>query len=205
MRRVSVEPYLRGCALKPALGLVGVALATPAVLDSRTFRVSALVVNALLESRVMSNWARSFVGAAAMAPALAGADRYNLQLPPTLFAREIYDLHSLLLVICGVIFVVVFGAMIYSIIKHRQAAGRKAAQFHANVLVEIAWTIVPFLILVGMAYPATKTVISIQDTSRRDITVTATGVRHHPALAGDPCLAKPDIHQGMSMILSAPA
>lgn len=128
---------------------------------------------------MISNWARSFVVAAAMAPALASAERYNLQTPQNIFAREIYDLHALLLVICGVIFVVVFGAMIYSIIRHRQAAGHKAAQFHANVMVEIAWTIVPFLILIGTAYPATRTVISMKDTPSPGVTIKATGY-HHP-------------------------
>ena len=90
--------------------------------------------------------------------------------------------------------------MIYSIIKHRRAAGHKAEPFHENVMVEVAWTIVPFLILVGMAYPATRTVISMQDTSSRDVTIEAT-VSHHPVLSGNPCLAKPDFHEGMTMIL----
>ena len=138
---------------------------------------------------MISKWTSGFVIAAALAPALAGAERYTLQTSQTIVAREIYDLHTLILVICGVIFVVVFGAMIYSIIRHRQAAGHKAAQFHANVMVEIAWTIVPFLILIGTAYPATKTVISMQDTASRDMTIEAT-VSHHPALSGNPCLAK---------------
>jgi len=71
-------------------------------------------------------------------------------------------------------------------------------------MVEIAWTIVPFLILIGTAYPATRTVISMQDTASRDMTSEAT-VSHHPALAGNPCLAKPDFHERTTMILSAPA
>ena len=124
---------------------------------------------------MISNWARSFVVAAALAPAPASAERYNLQTPQTVIAHEIYDLHTLILAICGVIFVVVFGAMIYSIIKHRQAAGHNAEQFHENVMVEIAWTIVPFLILIGMAYPATKTVISMKGASSPDMTIKATG------------------------------
>lgn len=152
---------------------------------------------------MIRKWTSSFAIVAAMAPALAGADRYNLQTPPTLFAREIYDLHTLTLVICGVTFVIVFGAMIYSIIKHRRASGHKAEQFHANVMVEIAWTIVPFLILIGMAYPATRTVISMQGASSRDVTIEAT-VSHHPALSGNPRLAKPVFHEGMNMILSPP-
>ena len=124
---------------------------------------------------MMGKWAQRLVAAAALAPALAGADRYNLQTPQTIIAHEIYDLHTLIFVICCVIFVVVFGAMFYAIIMHRKAAGYQAKQFHENTIVEIAWTIVPFLILIGMAYPATKTVIAMKDTSSPDLTIKATG------------------------------
>lgn len=117
--------------------------------------------------------------AAATAWLAAGAavanQKYNLPEPQSIVAREIYDLHTLIMWIIVGIFVVVFGAMIYSIIKHRRAAGHKAEPFHENVMVEIAWTIVPFLILIGMAYPATKTVISMKDTARPDMTIKATG------------------------------
>ena len=95
----------------------------------------------------------------------------SMQTPQTIVAREIYDLHTLIFVICCVIFVVVFGAMIYAIIKHRKSVGRKAEQFHENVKVEIAWAVIPFLILIGMVYPATKTVISMNDTSSPDMTI----------------------------------
>jgi cytochrome c oxidase subunit II len=101
--------------------------------------------------------------------------RYNLQEPQTAIARQMYDLHTIVLVICLVMFVGVFGVMFYSVIKHRQAAGHKAKQFHANVMVEIAWTIVPFLILIGMAWPAIKTVIAMKDTSSPDLTIEAPG------------------------------
>jgi cytochrome c oxidase subunit 2 len=74
-----------------------------------------------------------------------------------------------------VIFVVVFGAMTWAIIKHRKSVGHEAEQFHENTTVEIVWTIIPFFILIGMAYPATKTVISMKDTSSADITIKATG------------------------------
>jgi cytochrome c oxidase subunit 2 len=74
-----------------------------------------------------------------------------------------------------VIFVVVFGVMFYSIIMHRKAAGHQAQQFHENTTVEIAWTVVPFLILIGMAYPATKTIIAMKDTSHPDLTIKVTG------------------------------
>ena len=121
------------------------------------------------------NRAKRLLAGAALAPALASADRYNLQTPQTIIAHEIYDLHMLIFVICCVIFVVVFGAMFYAIIMHRKAAGHQAKQFHESTIVEIAWTIVPFLILIGMAYPATRTVISMKDTSRPDLTIKATG------------------------------
>jgi len=123
-----------------------------------------------------SEWIKCLAGAA-MAGSLgsASAERYNLQTPQTIIAHEIYDLHTLIFGICCVIFVVVFGAMTYSIIKHRKSVGHKAEQFHENVKVEIAWTIIPFLILIGMAWPATKTVIAMKDTSSPDLTIKATG------------------------------
>ena len=123
-----------------------------------------------------SKLARLFAAATAiLAAGTADANQYNLQPPQTIVAREIYDLHTLIMWIIVGIFVVVFGAMIYSIIKHRQAAGHKAEQFHENVKVEIAWAIIPFLILIGMVYPATKTVISMNDASSPDVTIKVTG------------------------------
>ena len=128
---------------------------------------------------MISKWMKGFMVAAAvagnLAPALAAANQYNLPAPQTIIAREIYDLHTLIFIICCVIFVIVFGAMTYSIIYHRKSVGHKAAQFHENTTVEIVWTIIPFFILIGMAYPATKTVIAMKDTSNADITIKATG------------------------------
>ena len=126
---------------------------------------------------MIGKWAGCFLVAAAMAPALASAERYILQTPQSIIARASYDLHTLIMWIIVGIFVVVFGAMIYSIIKHRTAAGHMAEPFHENVMVEIAWTIVPFLILIGMAYPATRTGISMKDTARPDMTIKATGTK----------------------------
>ena len=124
---------------------------------------------------MISKWTRRLVVAVALAPALAGADQFNLQEPQTIIAREIYDLHTTIMIICGVIFVIVFGAMFYAIFKHRKAVGHKAVQFHENTTVEIVWTVIPFLILIGMAYPATKTVIQMKDTSSPDMTIKVTG------------------------------
>jgi cytochrome c oxidase subunit 2 len=101
--------------------------------------------------------------------------RLNLQDPQTIVAHDIYELHNVILAICVIIFIVVFGAMLYSIVKHRKAVGHRAEQFHENTTVEILWTVVPFLILVGMAYPSTKTLLAMRDTSGADMTIKATG------------------------------
>jgi cytochrome c oxidase subunit II len=110
-----------------------------------------------------------------LAAGTALANQYNLQPPQSVIAREIYDLHTLIMWIIFGIFVVVFGAMTYSIVKHRKSVGHRAEQFHENTTVEIIWTVIPFLILIGMALPATRTVISMKDTSNPDITIKATG------------------------------
>ena len=96
-------------------------------------------------------------------------------LPPvTPISREIYTLHWGILWVCVGIFVVVFGAMFWSIFKHRRSVGAKAAQFHENTTIEVIWTIVPFVILIGMAYPATKTVLDMKDASSADMSVKIT-------------------------------
>jgi len=101
----------------------------------------------------------------------------NLQQPVTQIAREIYSIHNLMLFICLAIFIAVFGVMFYSILKHRKSLGHKAATFHESTAVEIAWTVVPFLIVIGMALPATKTVVAMKDTSNADLTIKATGMQ----------------------------
>ncbi|MCK9261032.1 MAG: cytochrome c oxidase subunit II [Azoarcus sp.] len=84
-------------------------------------------------------------------------------------------MHTLMLIICLVIFIAVFGVMFWSVFHHRKSRGAVAANFHENTAVEIAWTVIPVLILLGMAWPATKTVIAMKDTSNPDITIKATG------------------------------
>jgi len=108
---------------------------------------------------------------------MAAADPYqlNLQQPQSIIAQQTYDQHTMVLWVCLVIFIGVFGVMFYSVLKHRKDAGYKAANFHHSTTVEIIWTIVPFFILIGMAYPATKTIIAMKDTSSPDITIKATG------------------------------
>ena len=105
----------------------------------------------------------------------SAAYQLNFQPPVTRIASEIYDLHMLMMYVILVIFCIVFGVMFYSIYAHRKSVGHKAEQFHENTAVEIIWTVVPFLILIGMAWPATKTLIAFKDTSNPDITIKATG------------------------------
>jgi cytochrome c oxidase subunit 2 len=109
---------------------------------------------------------------------LPGGPKVNqLDLPGgvTKMAADLQGLHYILLVICSVIFVAVFGVMFYSIIKHRRSVGHKAANFHESVAVEIAWTVVPLIIVIGMGALATKTVVAQKDTTNADITIKATG------------------------------
>ncbi len=131
----------------------------------------------------MTGWTRhSLFRGALAAAALAGAgsaaaiqSRYNLAPPVTRIAEEIHALHWMMMAICGVIFVVVFGVMFYSIYAHRKSKGAVAANFHESTTVEIIWTVIPFLIVIGMAIPATRTVVAMKDTSNADLTIKATG------------------------------
>jgi cytochrome c oxidase subunit 2 len=86
-------------------------------------------------------------------------------------------LHYFMLWLCTIIFIGVFGVMFYSIFKHRKSKGAKAANFHESTTVEIIWTIVPFIIVIGMALPATKVVVAMKDTSAADLTIKATGIQ----------------------------
>jgi cytochrome c oxidase subunit 2 len=128
-----------------------------------------------MTSKLGSTSAAVLAAALGSAAGAARANQYNLQPPQSIIAEHIYDLHTLIMWIIFAIFVVVFGFMMYAIIKHRKSVGHKAEQFHENTTVEIIWTIIPFIILIGMAYPATKTIIAMKDTSNPDITIKATG------------------------------
>lgn len=99
----------------------------------------------------------------------------NLHPPVTKIAEQQQWLHWVVLGICVVIFVAVFGVMFYSILKHRKSVGHKAANFHESVAVEIAWTVVPFVIVIFMGALATRTVVAQKDTTNADLTIKATG------------------------------
>jgi cytochrome c oxidase subunit 2 len=112
---------------------------------------------------------------AASVSAAALADYHVDILPPaTPIAQQIYDLHFGILWVCVGIFVVVFGAMFWSVFKHRRSQGAQAAQFHENTTIEVIWTVIPFVILIGMAYPATRTVLDMKDASNPDISIKVT-------------------------------
>jgi cytochrome c oxidase subunit 2 len=134
-------------------------------------RLKSLMLGASLLAAAMPSWA------VVDSPGGPAVRQFNFQPPVTSIAEQIYSLHNLMLIICLVIFFAVFGVMFYSIIKHRKSVGHKPASFHESTAVEIAWTVVPFLIVIGMALPATKTVVAMKDTSNADITIKATGMQ----------------------------
>jgi cytochrome c oxidase subunit II len=108
-------------------------------------------------------------------PGGPAVNQLSLAPPVTAIAEAQVWLHLFLLGICAAIFVGVFGVMFYSIVKHRKSRGHKAAQFHESTTVEIVWTVVPFIIVILMALPATKVVVAMKDTSASDLTIKATG------------------------------
>jgi cytochrome c oxidase subunit II len=108
-------------------------------------------------------------------PGGPGVRQLNLHTAATRMAVEQGWLHWFMLITCVVIFVLVFSVMFYSIWKHRRSRGHKPANFHESVTVELIWTVIPFLIVIGMALPATKVVVASKDTSNADLTIKATG------------------------------
>ena len=107
----------------------------------------------------------------------AGGEVNQVNMSPgvTEVGKEIYDLHMIILGICTVIGIGVFGVMFYSIIYHRKSKGVTPATFHESTSIEIAWTVIPFLILIGMAVPATSTLLHIYDNDDADMDILVTG------------------------------
>ncbi|MBK6592354.1 MAG: cytochrome c oxidase subunit II [Burkholderiales bacterium] len=110
-------------------------------------------------------------------PGGPAVNQLNLPPPVTKIAEEQHWLHWFMLIVCTVIFVAVFSVMFYSIWKHRKSKGHKAATFHESVVVEIVWTVIPFIIVILMALPATKVVVAMKDTTNADLTIKATGMQ----------------------------
>ena len=108
-------------------------------------------------------------------PGGPAVNQLNLHPAVTQIAEQQAWLHWFMLIVCTVIFIAVFGVMFYSILKHRKSLGHKPANFHESVAVEIAWTVVPFVIVIAMGAMATRTVVAMKDTSNADLTIKATG------------------------------
>ncbi|MDZ7734990.1 MAG: cytochrome c oxidase subunit II [Gammaproteobacteria bacterium] len=106
---------------------------------------------------------------------MAGFDELNMTQGVTPISQDIYGLHMIIMWICVAIGVVVFGVMFWSIFHHRKSRGAVASQFHHSTKAEILWTIVPVLILVGMAIPATRVLIAMENTGDSDMTIKVTG------------------------------
>jgi cytochrome c oxidase subunit 2 len=125
----------------------------------------------------MVAWFWATLAVAAVTDMPGGPKVHQLDLPRgvTPISHDIYDLNWMIMIICTIIFIGVFGTMLYSIVMHRKSKGHKAAKFDENMAVELTWTIVPFLIIVSMAIPSTRTVVAMKDTSSADLTVKVTG------------------------------
>jgi len=134
-------------------------------------RLQSLMLGVLFFAASLPSWA------VVDSPGGPAVRQMTFQPPVTPIAADINQLHNWMMGICLAIFVGVFGVMFYSILKHRKSLGHKAASFHESTAVEIAWTVVPFIIIILMALPATKTVVAMKDTSNADITIKATGMQ----------------------------
>ncbi len=110
-------------------------------------------------------------------PGGPAVNQLNFHPPVTKIAEEQHWLHWFMLIICTVIFVLVFGVMFYSILKHRKSVGHKSQELAEPIWVELGWTIVPLLIVIGMALPATKVLVAQKDTTNSDLTIKATGMQ----------------------------
>lgn len=126
---------------------------------------------ALSAAVTVSTWAYAVENMAG-GPAV---NQLNMPPPASKVMSSIHDLHYFMLGVCVFIFVAVFGVMFYSILKHRRSVGHKAANFHESTRVEIAWTVIPFIIVILMALPATKTIVAMKDTTNADLVIKVTG------------------------------
>ena len=130
---------------------------------------------------ILSTLGTVLLGFATQASASGEAERpdgwslLNMTEGVTGVSHSIYDLHMLIFWICVVIGVITFGVMFYSMYAHRKSSGRTPSNFHESTAVEMAWTIIPALILVVMAFPATKGLKDLYDTSEADIDIKITG------------------------------
>jgi len=135
------------------------------------------LLRAVLQMRATFATPNKLIAAAALitatAPALA--DEFNMPVGVTDISREVYDLHMGIFYVCCIIGAVVFGVMIWSMLQHRKSLGAVAATWHESTKVELAWTIIPTIILIGMAIPATDVLRKMYDTGGEDMLVEVRG------------------------------
>ena len=140
--------------------------------------ISNKLTNLLQKAGIaVGSFAATTAFALADLPGGPGVNQLNLTTGVTKISQEQSWLHWYMLIICTVVFILVFGVMFYSILKHRKSVGHKPANFHESVTVEVVWTIIPFIIVILMALPATKVVVAMKDTTNADLTVKATGMQ----------------------------
>jgi len=141
----------------------------------------------------------------AMADDWKARSQFNMRAGVTDISHAVYDLHMWILWVCVVIGLLVFGAMFYSMFAHRKSKGHKAAHFHESTKLEIAWTVIPFFIVIWMAVMATGTLVKMYDTSASDLTIKVTGSQwkwHYDYLNyGD----KADLDVGFYSVLATPS
>jgi len=119
---------------------------------------------------------RTMVGMASLLlSGAAAADELNLRVGVTDISRQVYDLHMTIFLICVAIGVLVFGVLFWSVFNHRKSKGVEAATFHESTRLELAWTIVPTLILIVMAVPATQVLVAMYDTGGEDMSIEVRG------------------------------
>ena len=109
--------------------------------------------------------------------AVSASVRINMPEGVTPISHDIYQLHMWIFYICVVVGILTFGVLTYTILKHRKSRGVKPAKFHSNILVEIVWTVVPLIILIGMVYPAAVVLLDMEDTSKSDVSIKITGIQ----------------------------
>ncbi|WP_439606935.1 cytochrome c oxidase subunit II [Hydrogenophaga sp.] len=141
---------------------------------NRWAALRAAVTTLTLGAGAWSTVAAQAVNDLAGGPAV---NQLNFHPPVTRIAEEQHWLHWFMMILCAVIFVIVFGVMFYSILKHRKSVGHKAEALAEPIWVELGWTIVPLLIVIGMALPATKVLVAQKDTTNSDLTIKATGMQ----------------------------
>ena len=120
--------------------------------------LTALLMLSLYPSKVLSDW-----------------DALNMREGVTQVSRDVFELHMLIFYICVAIGAVVFSVMFYSLFRYTKKRNPNPSTFHESTKLEVAWTIIPFLVLIAMAVPASKTLTEIYDDEEGEINIQVVG------------------------------